>query len=199
MPLTFFSRTLCGFSVLAFLAACASPQQAPRYRAADEPAPEVIAAEEMFATAIEDVCFEALTRGQLPHDRLAYIDYEELPAAADRYRSTPADRLYRARNVSSPVLVSIAPGIARCDVIAVKGDRPGLRQAAESVIDRYDPLEREGLADYLAAIDHSPNYAVKFTLRSGNLVNDPDTPYAPDPARASDGPVTPDDPFAITE
>ncbi|GGD17324.1 hypothetical protein [Aquisalinus flavus] len=199
MPLPLISRTVCGFAVLALLAACATPSSTPRYRAVDEPAPELVAAEDMFATAIEEICFGALARGQLPQDRLAFVDYEELPSAAARYRSTPDDRLYRARNVSSPVLVSVAPGIARCDVIAVKGDRPALRQAAENVLDRYDPQEREGLADYLAAIDHSPNYAVKFTLRSGDLVDDPDTPYAADPAYRSDDPGTIDDPFAITE
>lgn len=199
MPLPHFSRTACGICVLALLAACATPSSTPSYRAADEPAPEVIAAEQMFATAIEEICFGALARGQLPQDRLAYVDYEELPDAAIRYRSTPQDRLYRARNVSSPVLVSIAPGIARCDVIALRGDRPALRQAAESVIDRYDPQESVGLADYLAAIDHSPNYAVKFTLRSGDLVDDPDTPYAEDLPYRSDDTGTIDDPFAITE
>jgi len=197
LPIT--SRIVCGFSVLAVIAACSTPSSTPRYRAADEPAPDVIAAEEMFATAIEEICFEALARGQLPHDRLAYVDYEELPDAAVRFRSTPDDRLYRARNVSSPVLVSIAPGIARCDVIAVKGDRPVLRQAAENVLDRYDPLEREGLSDYLAAIDHSPNYAVKFTLRSGDLVDDPDTPYAPEQVFETNDPDAIADPFAITE
>ncbi|NHK28445.1 hypothetical protein FF098_011060 [Parvularcula flava] len=196
LPIT--SRIVCGFSVLAVVAACATPSSTPRYRAADEPAPDVIAAEQMFATAIEEVCFEALARGQLPSERLAYVDYEELTDVAERYRSTPDDRLYRARNVSSPVLVSIASGIARCDVIALRGDRPALRKAAESVIDVYDPLEREGLADYLAAIDHSPAYAVKFTLRSGNLVDDPDTPYVEGPV-SYDSAEGGDDPFAITE
>lgn len=185
---------------LVLLAACQSDPypQAPRRVAADLPPLPQVAPEQMFGDAIEDICFEALARGQLPHFRMAYVDFEEAGAATHAFRSTPADTVYRARNVSSPVLVSVAPGIARCDVVAVKGDPAALRKAAESKISAFDKRGLTGIADYLAAIDRSPRYAMKFTLRTADMVGDYGG-LSPAAEIADDNNEFDDDPFAVTE
>lgn len=189
-------------AALLVLAGCASPMaEAPRRVQADLPPLPAVAPEEMFATAIDEICFEALARSQTPHQRIAYLDFIETDSAAEMFRSTPADTLFRARDVSSPVLVSLAPDEARCDVIAVRGNPADLRKAAEGSISRFDQRGLTGIADYLSAIDRSPRYAMKFTLRYAGMVGDPDGLEDAEQIRLKqDGEAARQiDPFAITE
>lgn len=169
-------RAITGMAALAILAAaCASPAGRPsQARLPDEPAPPVVPAARMFDTAITQVCFEALAQGKTPHQRLREADFVATDEAPDIFRGKPHDTLYRAQFASSPVLVSVAPGEARCEVIAVRGDPAELRLVAEEAISAFDKRGLTDIADYLSAIQRSPNYSLKFILRYAGMVGDPD-------------------------
>lgn len=161
------------------LSACASGgYSAPAIRTVQMPAaaPDIreMPPEEMFALAIDEICFGALKTGVAPAARLADAGFIEAGPTRESFHVTAADRFYAAEFASSPVLVGIVPATERCDVIAVRGDHDLLKSAAEDVIAGFEDYNVPGIADHLAVLDRAPQkgYALKFTLLYGSAVDE---------------------------
>lgn len=175
------ARRIClALSGVCLVAACSTMVPvAPQATISSGPLPTQTV-EEVFARTIRDICYSAVEADMPPHAMAEAGPYSLNVAADPAYRTEPGDSLFSADYASAPVLVSVAPGKSRCDVIAVRGDYADLKAAAEAEIARFDAAEAaRGRTDrdLLAAIDRSPQkgYAAKFTLLYGEAVYEQDT------------------------
>ncbi|WP_306251370.1 hypothetical protein [Parvularcula sp. IMCC14364] len=154
----------------AMLSACGTGGFAYR---AKPPALPAIPPQEVFVTAVRDICFSSLERN-ISHAALAEMrGFQAFSGAGEQYRKSPDEVFYNAVFTSAPVLVAINEKASECSVIAVRGNYSELKYLAEVEIADFSDKYGANAPDHIAFVgnDIKQTYALKFTLLSDSAVD----------------------------
>ncbi len=157
----------------AMLAACGSGGFVARSTAPSLP---TIPPQEVFVTAVRDICFSSLERN-ISHAALAEMrGFRPFDSAGEQYRTSPDEVFFNAIFTSAPVLVAINDRESECSVIAVRGSYSELKYLAEVEIADFSDKYGANAPEHIAFVgnDAQQTYALKFTLLSGSAVNTED-------------------------